>query len=369
MTRTQQTLLKSPRQMAVLALTGLMLMTSTGVSNQSAMASHVSKQSSNLVAAESSVQLPRSVEQAVRQDLSQRLNIPPQDITIVSFTPQTWSDGCLGLGGAAESCLQAQVEGWRVEASANQQTWIYRTDKTANVIRLEPQSTAAMPPIVSQRLLRQVAKDVRVPVARLRIAEVKSAIWDGCLGIFTPGRGCTKIALQGWQVIVAGNKRSWVYHLDQDGNRMAQNPTASGSRGGLVPAFILEENKPPIEPNVIFRSIVSGDFTGKVTQITLTTDGAITQSIMAPNIRSRPVVIKRLSQQQIEQFQQVLQAQRFLNLNGLNYLTEAVLADYPTTTLQSAGSLTQYVDLETTHLPKAMQQVIQAWTKLDTSKN
>lgn len=365
----QQNRLKSPRQLAVVALTGLMLITSTGVLTQSALASHVSKPLSNLVAAELSVQLPRSVEQAVRQDLSQQLNIPQRDITIVGFTPQTWSDGCLGLGGAAESCLQAQVEGWRVEASANQQTWIYRTDKTANVIRLESQSKVSLPSIVSRRLLRQVAKDVRVPVARLRIAEVKSAVWDGCLGIFTPGRGCTRNVVQGWQVIVVGNNRSWVYHLAQDENRMAQNPTASGSRGGLVPSFIPEENKPQIEPNVIFRSIVSGDLTGKVTQITLTADGAITQSITAPNIRSRPVVIKRLSQQQIEQFEQVLQAQRFLNLKGLSYLTEAALADYPTTTLQGAGSLTQYVDLETAYLPKALRQVIQVWTELYISKD
>lgn len=369
MIHTQQNLLQAPRQLAVVALTGLMLIASAGVSTQSTLASQISKHSSNLIAVEASVQLPRSVEQAIRRDLSQRLNIPLRDVTIVRFAPQTWSDGCLGLGGAAENCLQALVEGWRIEVTANQQAWIYRTDKTANAIRLEPESTASLPPIVSQRLLRQAARDVRVPVARLRIAEVKSAVWDGCLGIFTPGQGCTKIALQGWQVIVVGNNRSWVYHLDRDGDRIAQNPTASGSRGRLVPSFIPEENKSQIEANVILRSTVSGDLTGRVTQTTLTTDGAITQLITAPNIRSRPVVIKRLSQQQVEQFQQVLEAQRFLNFNGLSYLSEVVLADYPTTTLQSAGSMTQYVDLETPHLPRAFQQVIQAWTKLHTSKN
>lgn len=363
MTHTQQTLLKSSRKMAFVGMLGLMLMTSV-TSTQSAQASHVSKPSSNLVA-ESLGQLPRSIAQAVRRDLSQRLSISLREIKLVRSTPETWSDGCLGLGGAAESCLQALVEGWRVEVSANQQTWIYRTDKTASVIRLEPQSTAAsMPRLVSQRLLRKVAKDVRVPMTRLQVVEAKSATWDGCLGIFTPGQACTKIALQGWQVIISGNNRSWVYHLDQNGNQIAQNSTASSSRGGLMPSFISEQNKPQIESNVILRSIVSGDLAGRVTQTMLTTDGAITQLTTAPNIRSRPVVIKRLSQQELEQFQQVLQAQRFPNLNGLSYLSEAALADYPTTTLQGVGSLTQYVDLEATRLPKALQQVIQAWTKL-----
>ncbi len=364
MTHLKQKILH-PYKIAAVALTGFMLMTSTGISTHAAMALQPFQHSLGLIAAKPSVPLPRSVKQAVLRDLSQRLNVPLREVKLVGFTPQTWSDGCLGLGGAAESCLQAQVEGWRVEASANQQTWIYRTDKTANVIRLEPQSTGeGLPPIVSQRLISAVAKEVRVPATRLQIAHVKAAVWDGCLGIFTSGRqACTKIALQGWQVVIASSNRSWVYHLDQDGSRIVQNPTASGSRGGLVPTFI-PQPKPEIEPTVIFRSTISGDFVGKVTQVTLTTDGAITRLVTAPNVRSRPVVIKRLSQQQIEQFQQTLQTQRFLNLNGLRYLSKPVIADYPTITLQGMGSVTQYVDLETTHLPNALRQVVQAWDKL-----
>lgn len=360
MTQPKQKKLQSPCRLAAVALT--VFMTSAGISTQAVLASQ-SQHSLGLIAVKPS-SLPRSVEQAVFQDLSQRLNIPLRDIKLVGFTSQTWSDGCLGLGGAAESCLQAQVEGWRVEASANQQTWIYHTDRTAKVIRLEPSETGeVLPAIVSQRLLRTVAKEVRVPATRLKIAHVKSATWDGCLGIFTPGRACTRIAIQGWQVVIASSDRSWVYHLDQDGNRIAQNPTASGSREGLVPTFMPQTN-PESEPTVVFRSTISGDLIGKVTQTTLTTDGAITRLVSAPNIRSRPVVIKRLSQQQIKQFQQVLQMQRFRNLNGLRYLSTPVIADYPTITLQGMGSVTQYVDLEITHLPSGLREVIQAWDTL-----
>ncbi|MCY7276839.1 MAG: hypothetical protein LH702_24685, partial [Phormidesmis sp. CAN_BIN44] len=201
-------MLRSPFKMAAVALTGLMVMTSAGISTHAAMALQPSQHSSGLIAAEPSVPLPRSVEQAVRQDLSQRLNVPLQDVKLVRFTPQTWSDGCFGLGGATENCLLVQVEGWRIEVTHNQQTWIYRTDKTAKVIRLEPLATGeVLPLIVGQRLISAVAKEVRVPATRLQIARVKSAVWDGCLGIFTPGRGCTEIALQGWQVVIASSNR------------------------------------------------------------------------------------------------------------------------------------------------------------------
>ncbi len=363
MTQPKQKKLQSSYRIAAVALT--LFMTSAGISMQAALASQPSQHSLGLIGATPSVTLPRSVEQAVRQDLSQRLNVPLRKVKIVSFTPQTWSDGCLGLGGATENCLLVQVEGWRIEVTHNQQTWIYRTDKTANVIRLEPSETGeVLPAIVSQRLISAVAKEVRVPASRLQIAHVKSAVWDGCLGIFTPGRGCTRIAIQGWQAVIAGSDRSWVYHLDQEGSRIVQNPTASGSWGGLVPTFIPEQTKPESEPTVVFRSTISGDLIGKVTQVTLTTDGVITRLVTASNIRSRPVVIKRLSQQQIKQFQQVLETQRFRNLNGLRYLTTPVIADYPTTTLEGVGSVTQYIDLEITHLPRGLRQVIQAWDKL-----
>lgn len=364
MARTHKTV-KSSRSIALLALTGLMLTMSIGASPSVASQPSQGAVAPSRLVAQASLRLPRSVQQAVRQAVSQQFNIPTRNLKIVRFSRQTWSDGCLGLGGPAEGCLLAQVRGWRVEVTDGKQTWIYRTNNTGSAIRLEPQSSdAALPTAVRDRLLRVVARQVQIPAAQLRIAEVKSSVWDGCLGIYKPGQACTRIAISGWQAIVTGNNRSWVYHLDETGSRIAQNPTASGSRGGLVPSFIPEANEPAIEPNVVFRLTTSGDLAGRVTQTTLTTDGTITQFTIAPNIRSRPVVLKRLSQEQVAQFQQVLQELRFRNLNGLRYLSSAALADYPTTTLQGVDSTVQYVDLEKDNFPQALQQVIQAWEKL-----
>jgi hypothetical protein len=340
---------------------------SAGGSKQAGLAASLPQKivpSSRLVVAQTD-SLPRAVAQKIRQAASQQLHVPLRAVKIVSFMRQTWSDGCLGLGGAAESCLQAIVAGWRVEVTNGQQNWFYRLDETANAIRLESQPpVVTLPTNVTQRLLQTVASQVRLPVSRLRVAAVKATTWDGCLGIFKPGKACTKIALSGWQVIVTGGDRSWVYHLDETANRVAQNTTASGSRGALVPSLMPEQNQPMLEANVVFQSIVSGDLAGRVTQVTLTNDGVITQLITAPNIRSRPVVVKRLSQSQLEQFQQLLEARRFRNLNGLSYLSSVAVADYPTTLLQARGSTVQYLDLEMQNLPLALRQVIQAWKQL-----
>lgn len=74
---------------------------------------------------------------AARQDLAQKLSIPATRIVILNIEEKTWSDGCLGLGGPAESCLQALVEGFRVEILADGQTYFYRTDQSGTSVRLE----------------------------------------------------------------------------------------------------------------------------------------------------------------------------------------------------------------------------------------
>ncbi len=75
---------------------------------------------------------------AAREDLAQRLSMDEADIEITQVEERTWSDSCLGLGGPAESCLQALTPGFRVELVAQGGTYFYRTDQTGASVRIEP---------------------------------------------------------------------------------------------------------------------------------------------------------------------------------------------------------------------------------------
>lgn len=74
---------------------------------------------------------------AARDDLAAKINTPKERIVIMLVEEREWADGCLGLGGPAESCLQALVPGYRVELDAGGTTYVYRTDKTGTVLRHE----------------------------------------------------------------------------------------------------------------------------------------------------------------------------------------------------------------------------------------
>ncbi|NJR39034.1 MAG: hypothetical protein HC781_09610 [Leptolyngbyaceae cyanobacterium CSU_1_4] len=266
-----------------------------------------------------------------------------------------------------ERCTGALVEGWRIEMTDGQQNWVYRTDLTAQVVRPEsPVDEAKIPPDVSETVLTAIAKQVGAPVAILRMTESKAATWDGCMGIYEPGRACTFIAIPGWRVIVAGAQQSWVYHVNQDGTQLAQNATASSP---LVPTFATANESPYGQPesNIVFRSIEAGGLAGRVSERVLTLDGTLYRQVRQPNqtpAAIAPVIEKRLSKAQVQRFQQLLEAQRFPNLNHLRYLSDAAFADYPTLTLQGMGSSVEYIDLEIEQLPTALRSVIQAWNEL-----
>ena len=126
--------------------------------------------------------LPELVAHRIQLDLAERLNISARNIVIEKATPQTWDDHCLSLAKPNESCTQGDKQGWQVEVESPYQTWIYRSDRTATQLRLEPlpNSTdlnqADFSAAVSQMLLEAASQQVQHPAESLQISEVHAAI-------------------------------------------------------------------------------------------------------------------------------------------------------------------------------------------------
>ncbi len=216
-------------------------------------------------------------------------------------------------------------------------------------------------PAVRDRILQTVATDLDRSVADLRMAAAETATFDGCMGIYVPDQMCTAIALFGFRVVVTDGDQSWVYHTRQDGEGTVQNPTASGSRNGLIPDFIprpVEESEPDPEDH-IFRSVESGSLAGYVKETVLLSDGRLLQR------ESGQVTAEaRLSAEEVAAFQQVLEDHRFPNLHRLRYVTDAAFADYPTVRLSARYLETEYIDLALEDAPDALQAIVQSWNGL-----
>lgn len=74
---------------------------------------------------------------AARAELATRLNVDAQSIVVVSTEAREWSDGCLGLGGPAESCLAAITPGYLVVLEHDGTEYRYRTDVSGEAVRAE----------------------------------------------------------------------------------------------------------------------------------------------------------------------------------------------------------------------------------------
>lgn len=81
--------------------------------------------------------LSPAVGDSVLNYAAQQSRLPTSALRIVHAQPQTWSDNCLGLDNSRVSCPQQSVPGWQVAVASGQQRWIYRTNVSGSVIKLE----------------------------------------------------------------------------------------------------------------------------------------------------------------------------------------------------------------------------------------
>ncbi|HEY9814015.1 MAG TPA: S-layer homology domain-containing protein, partial [Candidatus Sericytochromatia bacterium] len=72
---------------------------------------------------------------AVIKDAVQRTGRPNSQLSVVEVKQQTWSDGCLGLGGAGVLCTQAMVPGWSVTVTNGESRWLYRTNLSGTLVK------------------------------------------------------------------------------------------------------------------------------------------------------------------------------------------------------------------------------------------
>ncbi|NJO40187.1 MAG: hypothetical protein HC769_30030 [Cyanobacteria bacterium CRU_2_1] len=368
---------KSPssrRVVSALALTGALLLSSSSALPEKTIAAPINlsiaasdkQQSESTSESTSENTLPHQVANRIRRDLARQLDIPRRNLSIASYSQETWSDGCLGIPNPVALCIQATVPGWRVEVTDGNQSWFYRTDATAQVLQLEPQpdSTASeLPQEVSDRVLQMASQDSGLPLSSLSIAQAEQRTWNGCFGIDSGDGVCTQIAISGWQVVVMGDQGYWVYHTNNDGSDIRLNEAASYSEGAIVPRFIANSDLPSyftLRSEAVFQIFVEGGISGSNTELLLLEDGQVVQLVDA----APPVELNRLSPQEVEAFKQLLQEQQFGSLNGLSYPAPSGAADYLTLTLVGRGGMVQAADIVQDQLPPSLQQVIQAWEEI-----
>ncbi|MBW4642069.1 MAG: hypothetical protein KME23_03480 [Goleter apudmare HA4340-LM2] len=319
--------------------------------------------------------LPPPVANAVLRDLSRRQGVLNQQLQIINYSQKTWRNGCLELPQANELCTQALVPGWQVTVTDSRQNWVYHTNNNGRFVRLatanNPTSNLPrrLPQSIRNAVLRDASSRLRQPINRLNIIQAQQQNWrDGCLELKDANQVCTAVLVPGWRVAVGGVNQSLVYHANQTGTIIKLNERASEINDPrpdtLKPVRIPNHQLPPaLDRNVVFRQISSGGFAGRTYQTFLLNDGRVIR-VRSGNVENSGRSIRRISLQQVQQFQQVLENSRFREFRNLSYPAPNIGSDYITYTLTSPQGTVQYNDISQNNLPQNLQVVVRAWNRI-----
>ncbi|MBD1937233.1 hypothetical protein [Microcoleus sp. FACHB-68] len=102
--------------------------------------------------------------------------------------------------------------------------------------------SASVSASVANAVLRDVSERAQMPASALRIVHAEPHTWGNeCLELQEHRADCTK-GVSGWQVIVAGGPRRWVYRTDATGSLVKLH------QGTVMPVFTEIVSELPSSP-------------------------------------------------------------------------------------------------------------------------
>lgn len=243
--------------------------------------------------------------------------------------------------------------------------------QTANAQAQRPANENRLPPQVANAIRQHLSRQTSIAPGQLRITQSSRQTWpDGCLGLPEPDQFCTQALVEGWRVVISHQNQTWVYRTNASGSLVKLDTGASQTKdtNKLKPVPIpASELPPPLTQGMIFRAISSGGFAGLTYETVLMNDGQLIRvRIGDANDTSRSV--RQISPQQLREFQRLLRRTSLSRFNGMSYPAPSGSADFITVTISSSAGTTRYVDMAQNNLPQPLQQVVQAWNEITSTR-
>jgi hypothetical protein len=168
---------------------------------------------------------------AAIQDLSERLDISPDQITVIGYESKVWPDSCLGVGKAGEMCLQVISPGFIITLSVGENRFVYHSDEIGQRLLLVgeviPEGLKPGLDLDKQLAVLNTMQDLsqkyNIPVDQITIVSVESAEWpNSCLGIANINEVCAQMITPGWSIILNAQGNHYEYHTDLTGENIRQ---------------------------------------------------------------------------------------------------------------------------------------------------
>ncbi len=275
-----------------------------------------------------------AAQAAALSQLAQELGVAEADIEVISFEHTEFSDSCLGLGGPAESCLQAITPGWLVMLSVNGQVYEVHTDESGEQVRVAATSadTPGLPVHIEAAALSQLAQELGVAEADIEVISFEHTEFsDSCLGLGGPAESCLQAITPGWLVMLSVNGQVYEVHTDESGEQV-RVAAASADTPGL-----------PVDmQGAVVYYDVSGGVAGAMERYFIHEDGSVQKHSGPPNSPA-PIMLYEVDPARVARLLADLNKAGFFELNG-DYLPQSPCCDRRTFIMAAVlGDQSSYV--------------------------
>lgn len=177
-------------------------------------------------------------QQAAIASLSQSLNLPPGQITMISTEAVEWPDGCLGIQRADVMCTQAIVPGYKIILQANGVLYEVRTNEDGSQAAWAGDVLTGAES-VEEMLVKQVAANLGLEESEVSVfLTSETEFSDTCLGVEMREVLCAQMMVPGKIVILEADGVQYTYHVSNDGTRIQPATLAlTWSREGGIAGF------------------------------------------------------------------------------------------------------------------------------------
>lgn len=225
-------------------------------------------------------EIPPMAVEAARDALAGELGVDLSAVELVDFEQQEWSDSCLGLGGAAESCAAVVTPGYAVNFTVDGQSYTVRTALDGTQARVEGAVVEApvgdeRPPAV-EAARDALAGELGVDLSSVEVVSFEQQDWsDSCLGLGGPAEICAAVITPGWQVMLMVDGQEYEVRTDFEGEQVRIADENAGEPAGELP-------DPDLEGAAVFFQR-SGGLTGELLTVRIYADGTIERAMGEPS--------------------------------------------------------------------------------------
>lgn len=188
---------------------------------------------------DSTPQLPIGMTPAVSAAvtaLSETLNLPPGQITVVSAEAVEWPDGCLGVQKPGVMCIQAIVPGYKIILEANGEQYEFHTDEDGSVVVQVAEEVFGS---VEELVINQLASNLGLDESDISVvSNTDIEFSDACLDVAMHNVVCAEVVTPGKIIVLEAESVQYEYHVSNDGTRVQPATLAlTWTREGGIAGF------------------------------------------------------------------------------------------------------------------------------------